>query len=167
VKPPRCDDPDVRIVSAAESKLLLDWLAERWNKWRLPAIYLEVAALLGWRATEIASIREADLLADGYVRVTAGTSKTRKHKYGWLPPKLTEDVRACMAGGMVFGKFSDELRRLLMLFKKMPHHAARVRDYSPDRLVGWLQDELQRFHEAPGRAKRTRPRQKRAGRPRS
>lgn len=28
----------------------------------------------------------------------------------------------------------------------MPHHAAKVKDFAPDRLVGWLQDELQRFH---------------------
>jgi len=76
VKPPKCDDPDVRIVSAAESKALFDWLAERWNNWRLPRVYLEVAILLGWRATEVASITEEDLLPDGYVRVAAERCKT-------------------------------------------------------------------------------------------
>ena len=29
----------------------------------------------------------------------------------------------------------------------MPHHAAKVRDFEPKRSVGWLQDELQRFHD--------------------
>lgn len=41
----------------------------------------------------------------------------------------------------------DELRRLLLLWKHRPNHAKAVKDYAPKRLVGWLQHELQRFHE--------------------
>jgi integrase len=152
VKPPKCDDPDVRIVAAAESKALFAWLAERWNGWKLPAVYLEVAALLGWRATEIASIREDDLLADGFVRVTASTSKTRRHKYGWLPADLYARVKACVAGGYAFGRFSDELHRLLLLWKRKPNHAARVLSFTPKRLVCWLQDELSRFNNEVAKA---------------
>jgi integrase len=111
---------------------------------------LEVAALLGWRATEIASIREEDLLPDGYVRVAAESCKTRRHKYGWLPADLRASVEACAAGGWAFGRFSDGLRRLLLLWKRQPHHAGTVKDYAPKRLVGWLQSELQRFHEEVG-----------------
>ena len=44
VKPPKCDEPDVRIVTAEETDALFAWLEKRWNKWRLPAVYLEVAA---------------------------------------------------------------------------------------------------------------------------
>ena len=77
MKPPKCDEPDVRIVTADESADLFAWLGDRWNNWRLPIVYLEVAALLGWRATEIASMREDDLLADGFVRVEAESCKTR------------------------------------------------------------------------------------------
>lgn len=146
VRPPKCDEPDVRIVTADESQALFAWLAERWNNWRLPTVYLEVAALLGWRATEIASMREDDLLADGYVQVLAGTVKTRRHKYGRLTTALHAELRACAAGGWAFGKFADDLRRLLGLLKQRHHNAAQVRDFSPERLVGWLQDELQRFH---------------------
>ena len=134
VKPPKCDDPDVRIVSAAESKALFDWFGERWNNWRLPLVYLEVATLLGWRATEVASIREEDLLPDGFVRVAAENCKTRRHKYGWLPPDMYADVQACAAGGLAFGRFSDELRRLLMLWKRQPHHAAWSRTSPPSGL---------------------------------
>lgn len=152
VKAPRCDDPDVRIVAAEESTALLDWLAERWNDWKLPAVYLDVAAVLGWRATEIASIREDDLLPDGFVRVQAESCKTRRHKYGWLPPELYADVKACAAGGYAFGRFADELRRLMILWRKRPHHAARVQDFEPKRLVGWLQDELQRFNDSQAEA---------------
>ncbi|OYV91450.1 MAG: hypothetical protein B7Z73_05505 [Planctomycetia bacterium 21-64-5] len=147
VKAPRCDDPEVRIVSADETASLFGWLGERWNNWRLPLVYLEVAALLGWRATELASIREEDFLGDGHVRVLAESSKTRKHKYGWLPASLYADLQACAAGGYAFGRFADELRRLMILWRKQPHHAARVQDFAPKRLVGWLQDELQRFNE--------------------
>jgi integrase len=147
VKPPKCDDPDVRIVSRAETEALFAWLSDRWNGWKLPLVYLEICCLLGWRATELASIRDEDLLADGFVRVQAETCKTRKHKIGWLPEELYVDLAACQAGGWAFGRFSDELRRLLMLWKRQPNHAARVQGFSPERLVGWLQDELKRFNE--------------------
>jgi len=147
VKAPRCDEPDVRIVSAEETRLLFAWIAERWNCWRLPAVYLEVAALVGWRATEIASMRDEDILADGFIRVAAEASKTRRFKFGWLPAHLHAELRGCSGGGWAFGRFSDELRRLLLLWKRRPHHAAKVRDFAPERFVGWLQDELQRFHE--------------------
>jgi integrase len=147
VKAPRCDDPDVRIVTADETAALFAWLDERWHGWRLPAVYLEVAAWAGWRATEIASMREEDTLADGHIRVAAETSKTRKAKYGWLPAELHAELKACSAGGWAFGRFPDDIRRLLLLSKRRPHHAARVQDFAPVRLVGWLQDELQRFHE--------------------
>jgi integrase len=147
VKPPKCDDIDVRIVSANETATLAAWLCDRWNNWRPPIIFLEVAALVGWRATEIASIREEDLLADGHIRVVAGSSKTRKYKYSWLPSQTYDDLKSCCAGGFAFGRFADELRRLLLLWKRQPHHAAKIKGFTPDRLVGWLQDELQRFND--------------------
>jgi len=146
VKPPKCDDPDVRIVTAEESASLFKWFGERWNNWRLPLVYLEVAALLGWRATETASLREDDLLADGFVRVAPERCKTRRYKYGWLPAYLYADLKACAAGGWAFGRFSDELRRLLILWKRQPNHARMVKEFTPKRLVCWLQDELKRYN---------------------
>jgi integrase len=146
VKPPKCDEPDVRIVTADETADLFAWLDQRWNNWRLPVLYLEVAALLGWRATEIASLRDEDLVADGFVRVSAEACKTRTQKWGWLPADLHEDLRACSAGGWAFGRFADELRRLLLVWRHQPHHAAKIKEFSPERFVGWLQDELQRYN---------------------
>jgi integrase len=150
VRPPKCDDPDVRIVSAQESTALFKWFEDRWNNWQLPLVYLEVLALLGWRATETASIREEDLLADGYVRVVAERCKTRRPKHGWLPPDLYADLQACSAGGWALGRFSDELRRRLILCKKRPNHARVVKDFTPKRLVCWLQDELKRYNAEAG-----------------
>lgn len=147
VRPPKCDDPDVRIVSATEAANLAAWFSERWNGWRLPVLFLEVATQVGWRATEIASLRTEDLLDDGIVQCVAGSSKTRKQKFGQLTPALHAELRGRCAGGMVWGRFSDELRRLLILWKRQPNHAARVREFSPGRLVAWLQHELQRFNE--------------------
>ena len=151
-RPPRCDDPEIRIVLAPETTLLFNWLVERWNGWRLPLVYLQIAALVGWRATEIAGIREADVLADGHVKVAAAASKTRKTKYGWLPAELRQELLDCAADGWAFGRFSDDLRRLLLLWWRRPHQAARVKPFSPDRLVGWLQDELERFNTAQAKA---------------
>ena len=147
VTPPKCDDPEVRIVSTDESKALVEWLSKRWNNWKLPLTYLEVLASTGWRATETAAIREKDLLGDGHVRVIAENCKTRRHKYGWLPPALYADLQACAAGGWAFGRFSDQLRRLLLLWKRRPSYAARVKDFQPKRLVQWFQDELVHFRE--------------------
>ncbi len=146
VKPPRCNEPEIRIVSADESKMLFVWMAERWSNWKLPLVYLHVAALIGWRATEIASLRTEDVMPDGHIRVTAESSKTRTQKYGWLPDTLYTELVNCGANGWAFGRFSDELRQLLINVRKTPNHAARVREFSPKRLVGWMQDELQRFH---------------------
>jgi hypothetical protein len=147
VKPPKCDDPDVRIVSAEESAALFKWLGDRWNNWQLPLVYLRVAALLGWRATETASLREEDLLPDGFVRVAAENCKTRRHKYGWLPADLYADVQACAADGWAFGRFSDQLRRLLLLWRKRPGHAALLKEFTPKRMVQWFQDELRAFQD--------------------
>ena len=123
VRPPKCDEPDVRLVTADESADLFAWLGDRWNDWRLPIVYLEVLVLAGWRATETAGLRVDGLLADGFVKVQAESSKTRKHKHS----RCRRPVRrrtACSAGGWAFGRFSDELRRLLLLWKRRPHHAA-------------------------------------------
>jgi integrase len=87
------------------------------------------------------------LLGDGNGRVVAENCKTRRHKYGYLPPSLYADLQACVAGGWAFGRFSDQLRRLLLLWKKRPSPAARVKDFQPRRFVQWLQDELVHFRE--------------------
>ena len=121
VKPPKCDEPEVRIVSAKETADLFTWLGKRWNNWQLPMIYLDVAGTTGWRATEIASMKADDVLEDGFVRVAAESSKTRRHKHGWLPPMLHAELGACAADGWAFGRFSDELRRLLYVWKRRPH----------------------------------------------
>jgi integrase len=145
VKLPRCDDPEIRIVTVSESKALVEWLSKRWNDWQLPLVYLEVLQSTGWRATETAAIRQKDLLGDGNVRVIAENCKTRRHKYGWLPPDLYADLETCAAGGWAFGRFSDELRRRHILLRKRPRDAAMVKDFTPRRFVQWLQDELAHF----------------------
>jgi integrase len=159
IKPPKCDDPEVRIVMAEEIADFFAWFNKRWNNWQLPLIYLEVAELVGWRATEIASLREENVLDDGFVRVPAKSSKSRKHKYGWLPADLHAKLRACAAGGWAFGQFADDLRQLLSVWKHRPNHAAKVKEFSPVRMVGWLQDELQRYNDDKAAEARTSDRQ--------
>jgi integrase len=154
VKAPRCDEPNVRIVTASERAEFNDWFARRWNNWRLPLVYLDVADATGWRATEIASMRADDVLDDGFVRVLAESSKTRRSKHSCLPAALHDELSGCAADGWAFGRFSDELRRRLLLWKRQPHHAAKVKDFTPDRLVGWMQDEIKRFNNLKAKAAR-------------
>ena len=73
---------------------------------------------------------------------------------------LHAELRDCAADGWAFGRFSDELRRLLYVWKRQPHHAAKIKEFSPERLVGWIQDEMKRFNERRSRPRkrRTRPR---------
>ena len=91
--------PPVPLIDDCGQRTCATARHERWNNWRLPLVYLEVAALLGWRATETASLREEDLLADGFVRVAPERCKTRRYKYGRLPAHLYADLKACAAGG--------------------------------------------------------------------
>jgi hypothetical protein len=63
-----------------------------------------------------------------------------------MPENEAAEV-ADMADGWAFGRFSDELRRRLLLVRKAPHHVAKVKDFTPDRLVGWIQNELKRFNK--------------------
>jgi integrase len=146
VKAPRCDDPEVRIVTMKERSEFYDWFRKRWNNWQLPMIYLDVADATGWRATEIASMEAADILEDGFVRVLAIKAKTRKQRYGCLAPILHAELRGCAADGWAFGRFSEELRRLLSVWSRRPNHAAKVKGFTPKRLVGWMQDEMKRFN---------------------
>lgn len=145
VRPPKCDELDVRIVTVAEQQELADWFNARWKTWRLPLVYLELAKALGWRATELASIRTEDMLEDGFVRVVSAACKTRRHKYGCLPAGLYESLAACSADGWAFGRFADELRRRLLVVRRAPHQAAQVKSFEPSRLVHWLQEQFQAF----------------------
>lgn len=147
VSAPKTDDIQPRIVTPEESEAFYNWLSARWGGWDLPLVYLGVLGFCGWRATETAAIKEDDIFADGTVRVKSSTCKTRKDKYGWLPEELHSRLRAGVCNGWAFGRFPDELRRRLSLIRGQHYAAARVRDFSPDRLVGWMQDELQRFNE--------------------
>jgi integrase len=142
VRKPKADETQPRIVADSELRALLAWFDEEWSGWKLPLTYLRVLAVVGWRATETASLRDDDLLGDGNLRVKAHTSKGRREKFGWLPPQLARDLEACLADGWAFGRFSEELRRQLVR-KGTPHHSARVKDFTPKRLVGWMQDQLQ------------------------
>jgi hypothetical protein len=70
-----------------------------------------------------------------------GGSRTESHR---LDP-LHADLCRCAAGGWAFGRFSEDLHRLLILWRKDPCTAGKVKDFTPVRLVGWMQEELRRF----------------------
>jgi integrase len=147
VTAPKTEDIQPRIVTPEECEAFYTWLSTRWGGWDLPLVYLNVLGFVGWRATETASIQEDDIYADGTVRVKSSICKTRKDKYGWLPEDLHSRLLAGVSEGWAFGRFSDELRRRLSLVRGQHNAAARVKDFSPKRLVGWMQDELKRYNE--------------------
>ena len=147
VTAPKCEDIQPRIVTPEESEAFYKWFSARWGGWDLPVVYLNVLGFVGWRATETASIEEDDIYADGTVRVKASIVKTRRDKYGWLPEDLHSRLRAGVSDGWAFGRFSDELRRRLSIVRGQHYAAARVKDFAPKRLVGWMQDEMKRYNK--------------------
>jgi hypothetical protein len=134
-KPPKCDAPDVRMVSGSESESLVRWLSECWHGWRLRW------STCSRRARRLACDRDRQhsrrwLAGRGPRLLLAESCKTRRPKYTFLPAPLYAELCDCAANGWTFGRFSDELRRRLILLKHRPNHAARTKDFTPKRLVG-------------------------------
>ena len=118
VKPPKCDDPEVRIVTAAESEGLVQVV------WRTLEQLAAAPCLLG-------SGGSLGLAGNGNGQPPGGRLACRWIRAGGcrelqdpaaqvrLASSLTctPICKACAAGGWAFGRFSDELRRLLILWK--------------------------------------------------
>ncbi len=83
VKPPLCNEPDRRILTAAETKRLFALPAQQCNgpsSATAVGICVKVVALVGCRTTEIASLREEDVLANRAIRMAAESTTTRRYK---------------------------------------------------------------------------------------
>lgn len=147
VDPPKVDRRDPRIIGRQERDALMTWLAEMWDRWRLPLLFLEVKAGVGCRIRELAGLR-TDRLRDGRLTFDADSAKGRKTRHSKVPTALFEELRAIAGPEFVFERFPDQLRDLL-LKRGRPHQAGRVKfPFDPNRLVNWLQDRVVEFRRA-------------------
>lgn len=143
VDQPRLDKREKRVLDSGEMALLLDWMQERWNGWRLPVLFLEVTAAIGCRVREIAFLKPQQLEKGRVVLVSEGC-KGRKTRRSKLRRDLYRDLKGICGKQFVFEHFSKELRQFHIRRGK-PQHARMVKEFRPDKIVGWIQDEIQVF----------------------
>ena len=115
IKAPKCDEPEIRIVTAAETGELFAWLSKRWSKWRLPA---STWKWLPWSAGGQLRLRAWAKM----IFWPMGLSGSRPNLENtslqiWLAAGriACRSYRHARPDGWAFGRFSDDLRRLLIL----------------------------------------------------
>ena len=138
VTPPKEDKQPPRIIAEDERQAFFTWLDKRW-KWRLPVLFLDVKARIGCRIDELAATRTENL-RDGRICFPGDATKGRKGRACLLPRGLFSALQTEAGATFVFEAFSDQLRAIHRA-RGNHHHAKAVKDFSPARLVGWLQEQ--------------------------
>jgi integrase len=151
VTAPKLDKLTPRYLSAEEVAAFFAWLAQRWQGWRLPALFCEVKSFLGNRILELCSLT-TDQLQAGRVVFAADGTKGRKERQAVLPPEVYAELKASAGPAYVWEKFPEQLRERLQALHR-PHHKV-LPDFSPARLKGWIQDEIDDYCKAHPEVKR-------------
>ncbi|MDY3555049.1 hypothetical protein R5W24_004183 [Gemmata sp. JC717] len=144
VAPPKLDKLTPRYLTGDEVRDVFAWLSERWLGWRLPVLFFTVKGFLGNRIGELCALR-TDQLRDGRVVFAADSTKGRKERKAVLPPDVFAELKEQAGATWVWEKFPDQLRERLEARERWSKY---VKDFSPDRLKWWLQDELADFNGA-------------------
>jgi site-specific recombinase XerC len=144
VAPPKLDKLAPRYLSGEEVREVFAWLSERWLGWRLPVLFFTVKGFLGNRIGELSALR-TDQLRDGRVVFAADATKGRKERKAVLPPDVYAELKAQAGQTWVWEKFPEQLRERLEARERWSKY---VKDFSPNRLKWWLQDELAEFNAA-------------------
>jgi hypothetical protein len=142
VAPPKYDKAPPRVIAPEEQRSLLDWFGKKWD-FRLPVLFLEVKASIGCRIGELATAK-TEGLRDGRIRFMSETTKGRMERACRLPAELYAELERIAGSKYVFERFSDDLRAA-HLRKGAPNHAKAVRDFTPARMVHWIQKEAKAY----------------------
>lgn len=137
------DKPKPRIISDDERQAFVAWLLKRWDNWRLPLLFLEIKAAIGCRIGELASLKTENI-KDGRLVFVAETTKGRKERAPKLPAALFTELKAQAGPTYAFERFADELRAIHD-GRGLDRIAAKVEQFSPERMFRWLQDELKTY----------------------
>jgi len=143
VNPPKADKLEPRLITAEEQSAFLDWLSSRWSGWRLPVLFLEIKGSIGCRIAELAAAPTL-ALADGRITFSAETAKGRKSRRSKLPPALHEELAALAGESYLWESFTDGLRAVHR-GKGRHDHAASTRDFAPERMIAWFEDQQQAY----------------------
>jgi site-specific recombinase XerD len=139
VAPPKLDKQPVRLLTPQEINELFGWLLSRHHGWRLPILFFTVKSFVGNRITELCSLT-SDQLQDGRVVFPADATKGRKERKSILPPDVYAELAALAGPTYVWEAYSRQLLETLIAAGR-PHHKV-LPDFDPERLKGWLQDEI-------------------------
>lgn len=145
VAPPKVDKVSPRYLAAEEVRMFFDWLADRWQGWRLPILFFTVKGFLGNRIGELTGLR-SEQLRDGRVVFAADATKGRKERKSVLPPEVFAELQGQAGLSWVWEHFPNQLRERLASLHKP---ATKLKtEFSANRLKWWLQGELADYNAA-------------------
>lgn len=155
IEHPKTDKLRPRIIGGVEHALFLEWLAGRWEGWRLPVLLLQVKASIGCRLLELCSV-ESDKLREGRLVFESESCKGRKARQSKLPPALYEELRSLAGKTHLWERFPQDLRSIYRR-RGQTRPAMAVEDFAPARLMRWIQKEKDEFLAAFKDDPRVRP----------
>ena len=145
VKWPKVDAKEPILVPRDAFDLFLDWLAQRWEAWRLPALFLEVQQTIGCRISELAHLA-TDRLHDGRAYFATETTKGRQARACKLPAALFQEMQSIAGPTYVFERFAEELRAFHARHGEN-EYVGRIRAYTPTRLRLWIEEQHRLYFE--------------------
>src|SRR5262249_52185898 len=145
VTSPKVDRLTPRALTAEEVRAFFAWLGQRWQGWRLPVLFFEVKSFVGNRILELCSLT-TEQLQEGRIVFPADETKGRKERRAVLPPEVYAELKALAGPAHVWERFPAQLRGRLQALGR-PHHKV-LPEFSPARLKGWLQDEIDDYCKA-------------------
>ena len=156
VDKPKLDKLDPRRLTDEEVAALVAWLGRRWDGWTLPSLYIRTKAFVGCRAEELAGLLTANL-RDGRITFPGDAIKGRADGYFTLTDDLFRELKTTAGKTFVFEGFSEGLKRI---YKKRnrPQYYLRVGEYTPDRLVGWIETQVEEYRRELGITDKKDPR---------
>jgi len=143
VELPKLDKPTPRFIEPEEEQAFLTWLSQRWNGWRLPVLVLEVKGLIGCRVLELCAVQSSEF-RDGRLTFEAVTTKGRKTRKAKLPQAICRELEALAGPVYLWERFSEQLREFHRQ-KGNRNHAKCVKDFQPQRLKRFLQNEVSEY----------------------
>lgn len=146
VELPKLDKPTPRFIEPEEEQAFLTWLSHRWDGWRLPVLVLEVKGLIGCRVLELCAVRSS-AFRDGRLTFEAVTTKGRKTRKAKLPEAICQELETLAGPVYLWERYSEQLREFHRK-KGNNNHAKCVKDFLPQRLKRFLQNEVAEYCQA-------------------
>ena len=139
VASPKLDKLTPRYLTPDEITGFFDWLENRWQGWRLPVLFFNVKSFIGNRILELCSLK-SNQLQEGRVVFAPDEAKGRKERKAILPAEVFAELKSLAGPHFVWENFPTQLQERLDANNK--RHTNLLLEFSPVRLKGWLQDEI-------------------------